>query len=147
MYCYVGHHIQSLAKLSVGCWLKTRQQRPTTVNKMQLLYHLNHIILFHTVSTQSSMLSIFHASCCISLILWCTLFSWHGQSSGPEVLKEECGMGKSEQSQVTTLTDVLTHNLLPCQADMQQTVTVTSTTEAFCVFFFFGLSGMNQIQN
>lgn len=58
-------------------------------------------------------------------------------------------MGKSEQSQVTKLTDVLTHNLLPCQADMQQTVTVTVTsmTEAFCLFVFFGLSGMNQIQN
>ena len=56
-------------------------------------------------------------------------------------------MGKSEQSQVTKLTDVLTLNLLPCQADMQQTVTVTPTTEGFCVLFFFGLSRMNQIQN
>ena len=46
-------------------------------------------------------------------------------------------MGKSEQSQVTKLTDVLTLNLLPCQADMQQTVTVTSSTKAFCFLFFF----------
>lgn len=49
------------------------------------------------------------------------LFSWRGLSSGPEARKEDCGMGKSDQSQVTKLTDVLTHNLLPCQADMQQT--------------------------
>lgn len=49
------------------------------------------------------MLSIFLASCCISLILWCMLFSWRGQSSGPEALKEECGMGKSEQSEETKL--------------------------------------------
>ena len=104
-------------------------------------------ILFPTVSTQSSMHSIFHASCSISLILWCTLFSWHGRSSGPEALKEECGMGKSEQSQVTKLTDVLTHNLLPCQADMQQTVTVTvtSTTEAFCFFFFISIEEVYSI--
>ena len=49
------------------------------------------------------------------------LFSSHGLFSGPEALKEECGMGKGEQSPVNKLTDVLTHSLLPCQADMQQT--------------------------
>ena len=138
MYCYVGHHIQSLAKLSVGCWLTTHNtkanygKQDTTAVPFKS-YH----ILFPTVSTQSSMLSIFHASCCISLILWCTLFSWHGRSSGPEALKEECGMGKSEQSQVTKLIDVLTHNLLLCQADMHKQWQWHQRPKHFVLFFWF----------
>ena len=80
------------------CWLLINTSRKANYSKQDATavpfksYH----ILFPTVSTQSSMLSIFHASCCISLISWCTLFSWRGRSSGPEAVKEECGMGKSE---------------------------------------------------